>query len=421
MKRLIYACLLFIGVSTWQISAQGGYHAYVDASDKDKRDITQLKEEIKADLTGNILHFWAKYAPDPAGGFYGQLNYDGSPRANAPKAGILNARILWTFSSAYRLLGDEQYKQLADRAQRYILDHFVDKKYGGTYLLLKADGTPLDSTKMVYQNAFAIYGLSEHYRATGNAESLQAAIAVYQTLIKYAYDPVYKGFIETCTREWKEIPTREPKTMNTNLHVLEALTNLYRVWKDEGLREMLREEIDVMANKVLNRKTWHEQLYFTNDWQSLRNIDSYGHDIEYSWLMTEAAEVLGNVRVLEDIRHVAVNMAEVQLQQGFDKNGGMMYEKDGEHLNNGLEWWPQAESVVGYLNAWQISGERKYLDTAIRSWNWIKKYMIDKEYGEWYRTVSPDGTPSVRRPKADQWRCPYHNSRMGFEVLIRFP
>jgi len=382
--------------------------------------IAQLKKEVVQDLTENILPFWAKNSPDPSGGFYGTLNFDGTPRANAMKGGILNARLVWTFSAAYRMLGDKQYLTLADRAQRYFIDHFIDPEYGGTFYTVTANGAPLDMQKNTYQNVFAVYGLSEHYRATGNKESLDAAIAIYRKLIEYAYDHVNGGFIESFARDWKMIEVESPKTMNTNLHALEALTNLYRVWKDEGLKKYLREEIDVMSHKVLNQKTWHEHLFLTMDWQNQKDIDSYGHDIEFSWLLVEAAEVLGDEEILKDTRRIAVNLASVQLEQGIDKNGAMMYEKSGEHLNANLSWWPQTETVVGCLNAWQISGDKKFLYAAVRTWEWIKTYMIDREYGEWYIGVNPDGTPQKNRVKADQWRCPYHNSRMGFEVMTRF-
>ena len=379
----------------------------------------QLKQEIVQDLTENILPFWASHSPDPSGGFYGTLNFDGTPRAGAMKGGILNARLVWTFSTAYRMLKDEQYLTLANRAQRYFLDHFIDKEYGGSFYTLNADGSPLDSHKDTYQNAFAIYGLSEHYRATGNKESLDAAIAVYHQLVEHAYDPVNGGFIESFSRDWQMLDVKSPKTMNTNLHVLEALTNLYRVWKDDGLKKQLREEIDVVSHKVLNQKTWHEQLFFTMDWQNQQEVDSYGHDIEFSWLLLEAAEVLGEEEIVKDAERIAINMVDTQLEQGLAETGGMRYEKDGDKMNANREWWPQAETVLGCLNAWQISGDKKYLDAALREWEWIKTNMIDHEYGEWYSNVKPDGTPQKNRVKADQWRCPYHNSRMGFEVMRR--
>jgi len=387
-------------------------------SSEDKT-VAKLKQEIVQDLTENILPFWATHSPDSSGGFYGTLNFDGTPRAGAMKGGILNARLVWTFSTAYRMLKDDQYLTLANRAQRYFLDHFIDHEFGGSFYTLNADGTPLDMHKDTYQNAFAIYGLSEHYRATGNKESLDAAIAVYNKLIEYAYDPASGGFIESFARDWKMNDVESPKTMNTNLHVLEALTNLYRVWKDEGLKKHLQDEIDVMMHKVLNQETWHEQLFFTMDWKNQKEIDSYGHDIEFSWLLVEAAEVLGDEAILKDAQRIAINLVNVQLEQGLAATGGMRYEKDGGRINANREWWPQAETVLGCLNAWQISGDKKYLDAAVSEWEWIKANMIDREFGEWYSNVKPDETPQKNRVKADQWRCPYHNSRMGFEVMKR--
>ena len=389
-------------------------------SEEDKI-VAQLRQEIVQDLTENILPFWAQHSPDPSGGFYGTLNFDWTPRANAMKGGILNARLVWTFSAAYRVLKDEQYLTLANRAQRYFIDHFIDPEYGGSFYTLTANGEPLDMQKNTYQNAFAVYGLSEHYRATGNRESLDAAIAVYRKLAEHAYDPVNGGFIESFDRQWQMIEVRSPKTMNTNLHVLEALTNLYRVWNDDGLRKHLQEEIYVMSHKVLNQTTWHEHLFLTMDWENQQDIDSYGHDIEFSWLLVEAADVLGDEEILKDTERIAVNLAAVQLEQGINENGAMIYEKSSDHINANLQWWPQNETVVGCLNAWQISGDRKFLDAAVRNWEWIKTCMIDREHGEWYGNVTPDGTPRKNGVKADQWRCPYHNSRMGFEVMTRFP
>ncbi|KAA6343937.1 Cellobiose 2-epimerase [termite gut metagenome] len=389
-------------------------------STPEEKELSLLREEITQDLEGNILSFWKKHSPDPNGGFYGVLRFDATPEPEADKGGVLNARLVWTFSTAYRLLKDESYKQLADRAQAYFIEHFIDKEYGGTYWSLKADGSPSIENKQTYGNAFAIYGLSEHYRATGNEESLRAAISVYNSMIEHAYDPEHGGFIESFTRDWKMNETRMPKTMNNNLHVLEALTNLYRVWPDAGLQKHLREQIDIVSNKILDQTTWHERLYLTMDWQSTYPVDSYGHDIEFSWLLVEAAEALGDEAIIEETKRYAVHIAETQMKQGLNAMGAMMSDKSGEHLNTTLEWWQQSETIVGFLNAWQISGDKKFLDGAVRTWNWIKEYMIDYEYGEWYTYVKEDGTQVKDHVKADMWRCPYHNSRMGFEVMTRF-
>jgi len=381
----------------------------------------QLKQEVVQDLTQNILPFWAKYAPDPSGGFYGILQYDGTPVPDGKKGGILNARIVWTFSAAARILQDPQYLELANRAQRYYIDYFVDPQYGGTYYILNADGTPFDTQKDTYQNAYTIYALAEHYLATGNQESLDVAIANFHKMTTHAYDPLYGGFIESYSRDWQMVEVEFPKTMNTHLHILEAFTHLYRVWKDEELKNHLREMIDLIVHKILHNATWHQRLFFTIDWQSVGHIDSYGHDIECSWLLTEAAEVLGDEALIKETQRMALHIVDIQLKEGIDPNGAMIYEKEDDHINANLEWWPQTETVIGCLNAWQISGDKKYLDAAVRTWEWIKNYMIDREYGEWYRSVLPDGTPMKYRPKADHWRCPYHNSRMGFEVIVRFP
>ncbi|MDR1356615.1 MAG: AGE family epimerase/isomerase [Tannerellaceae bacterium] len=397
----------------------------------EEQTVNRLKQEIVQDLTENILPFWANHSPDPSGGFYGTLLYDGTPVDTAEKGGILNARLLWTYSSAYRMLKDENYKKLADHAQRYFIDHFIDKEFGGSYYVLNADGSPLMTQKNTYQNAFAVYGLSEHYRATGNQESLEAAIGIYNKLVAYAFDPELKGFIEGCSREWEASGRGLSKTMNTNLHVLEALTNLYRVWQDPGLKQQLTDEIDIMCHRILDQSTWHEILYLSMSWEpSPMRIDSYGHDIEFSWLLVEAAEVLGDEVILEDTKRIAVNLADVQIKEGLSPEGYLHGEKFyGERpafpgmpqeTRHRLEWWPQAEAVVGFINAWQISGDAKFLDAAVLAWEWTKKYMIDHEYGEWYGNVYEDGTPMKEFAKASQWRCPYHNSRMGFEIMTRF-
>jgi len=406
-----------------------GVHQFSSAVVQDSKTegISELRSEIIQDLTDNILPFWMKYSPDPRGGFYGELANDGSPRMEADKGGVLNARILWTFSSAYRLLKDEKYLKLADRAQSYFLSHFVDPVYGGTYWSVKADGTPKDLEKQTYGIAYAIYGLAEHYRTTGNRVSLENAITIYHTLEKYAFDPVNGGYIESFTRDWKK-PEKygydgtgiAAKTMNTHLHVLEAYTTLYMAWPDAGLKNQFRALINIIFDKIIDQNTWHEKLFLTMDWQNLENIDSYGHDMELSWLLLEAAEALGDEQLIEDVKRMLVNLVDTQIAEGWNPDGSMLYEKVDGKIKTDLDWWPQAESVVAFVNAWQITKNEKYLDAANKTWNWIKNNMIDREYGEWYSIVRADGTPVKNRPKASLWRCPYHNGRMGLELFKRF-
>lgn len=393
-----------------------------ETADKEKQE---LRTEVLEDLVGNILPFWKKYAPDPSGGFYGTLLFDGTPKADAEKGLVLNARILWTFSTAYRLFKDESYKELADRAQAWFL-HFIDTKHGGAYWSVKADGSPDNTNKQTYGIAFGIYGLSAHFRATGNMESLQSAIALYRALEEHAFDPINGGYTESFTRDW-QTPERygydgkgiAAKTMNTHLHVLEAYTALYTVWADDGLQKQLHSLTRIIIDKIVDKNTWHEKLFLTADWQNLEDIDSYGHDMEFSWLLTEAAETLGNKALIRECREIAVHFVDTQTREGLNADGSLIYEKQGDHRHTNLDWWPQAETVVAFYNAWQITGDRKYLDNALKTWGWIRDNMIDREYGEWYSAVTAEGIPAKKRSKADLWRCPYHNSRMGFELFHR--
>ena len=410
MKRFVVGLIGFLFV----FSAQANVEA------------DTLRDEVLKDLKENVLHFWEKYAVDPSGGFYGMILNDGTPRPDEAKGVVLNARILWTSSTAYRLFGDENYKHLANRAQRYLIDHFIDKQLGGVYWSLYADGTPLDTEKQTYGMAFAIYGLSEHFRATGSTESLMQSIDLYKVLETQVREFENDGYIESFTRNWQVPPKYgydgtglASKTMNTHIHLLEAYTSLYRVWRNEGLQKRLNTLINLVVDKIYNPETNHLKLFFNNQWESLEDIDSYGHDIETGWLLTEAAEVLEDKALLKRIEPIAVNLTDAALKEGRNEDGSLIYERHGADYQRTLSWWCQAETIVGCVNAWQISGNEHYLHAADKTWEWVKTRMIDKEHGEWFRSVTPEGMPDLKTPKASMWNCPYHNSRMGFELFLR--
>lgn len=395
---------------------------------EDKTQLIQLRNEIVGDLKGNLLPFWGKYSVDPNDsnqGFYGQIANDGTGIENAPKHNVLFARYLWTYSTAYRILGDEKYLQLADRAYNYLSNFFWDKENGGVYWILNADGTVQNSNKITYGLSFAIYAFSEYYRITGNKESLQKAIKIYQLLEEHAYDNEKGGYLEAFTSDWQYVAGqgmagRRSKSMNTHLHLLEAYTNLYRVYSNEELKQKIYGMIAVFNNHILNKKTYHQQLYFDKDWTVSGQFDSYGHDIEFSWLFNEAAEVLKDEELIKQIQETAVKIATVQLSEGMNSEGAMIYEKMGEdHYNREISWWVQAEAVVGYINAYEISHDRKFLEAAVGVWNYIKDKMIDKEYGGWYPNLDENGNYIPNALKGDEWTCPYHNGRMGFEIYDR--
>ena len=392
--------------------------------------ITTLRIEVEHELTTGILPFWMeKMADNVQGGFYGRIDGDDKLHADAPKGAILNARILWTFSAAYRLLRKPEYLETATRAKRYIIDRFYDKDFGGVYWSLTANGEPLDTKKQVYAQGFAIYGLSEYARATGDREALDYAVKLFETVEKYSFDRDRNGYIEAFTREWKPIEDMRlsdkdentSKTMNTHLHILEPYANLYRVWKNERLERQLRNMLDLFTGKILNKKTYHLDLFFDNDWRTDGNIISYGHDIEASWLIHEAALVLGDEALLKRIEPVITNIARAA-DEGLNPDGSMVDERftAEARTDRELHWWVQAENVVGHVNLYQHFGDEKALDTAMKCWQFIKDKIIDHANGEWHWSLMPDGSVNRRDDKAGFWKCPYHNGRMCMEIIERF-
>lgn len=412
-KKLLFSITLSLAVSSASFAQTNAEKA-------------KLLSEIESDLTENILPFWMNHTVDPSGGFYGTVSREGVGDPSAPKAGVMNARILWTFSSAYRIYGLPEYKAIADRAQEYLINNLIDKKYGGTYWLVGPDGELTDTTKQTYGIAFGVYSLSEHFRATGNELSLQKAIELYNTIEEQCHDKSRGGYYENHTRDWGKPDTKgvdgksgATKTMNTHIHVMEAFTNLYRVWPDAGLKNNIIDLLGILQDELYNPKTKHLVLFCDDNWKQIDQVDSYGHDIETSWLMCEAAEVIGDEELISKIRKQAVEMVDVALKEGVNPDGSMIYEKEGDKYLRNLQWWPQCESVIGCINAWQITGDRKYFDEAVKTWNFAKDNFVDKQYGGWFKNLSEDKVPNTREAKGSTWNCPYHNSRMGYELLTR--
>ena len=384
------------------------------------------------DLTGNLLPWWMQYSVDEEnGGFYGAVTNDNVPEAGHSKFITLNARLIWTFASAYRILGDENYLRYAKRAYDYFLAHFYDREHGGWYSRVDEKGAVLDDNKYIYGNAFAIYGLSEYCRATGDQEALRLAVETRDCLEKYVYDPEYKGFYESCRADWTVNPwgkgmNRSPfdvKTMNTHLHLLEAYTALCRVDDSAKTRNSLRQQLYVMLNKIVDHDIHHYFYFQDRAWKPTTPEISFGHDIEGSWLMMETAEVLGDKAAGEKAAPRCLAMAKACLEQAILPDGSMLYEYNPvtRHLNTNRSWWVQAETVVGFLNAWQMSGEGAFLDASLNCFEYIDRFVVDHEYGEWFTMLGNSGEVlSGYESKIDGWKCPYHNARMCFEILERY-
>jgi mannobiose 2-epimerase len=388
-----------------------------------------LKAEVTEELVTNILPFWmTKMIDSKNGGFYGRIDGSGRVFNDADKGCVLNARILWTFSSAFRILKNPDYLKTAERSKDYLLDHFFDKEFGGVFWLLDHKGQMKDGKKQIYAQAFAIYGLTEYYRITHDSDCLGKAIELFRLIEKYSYDNKLDGYFEAFSREWGALDdlrlsakdANEKKTMNTHLHVLEAYTNLYRIWKDDLLKKQLYKLIGIFTDRIVNSQTFNLNMFFDEEWNDKTDLISYGHNIESSWLIYEAALVLGDDTVISNVKKICIGIAEAA-KEGIMADGSMIYEnffKSG-HIDYDRHWWVQAETVVGYLNAYTLSGNEEYLGLCLAAWKFISDHIIDRQNGEWYWSVDKNLQPNLKEDKAGFWKCPYHDSRMCLEIIER--
>ena len=393
-------------------------------------EVSIFKQEVREVLEDNILRFWIERMQDEEhGGFYGRIDNQNILYADADKGAILNARILWTFSAAYRVLGKSEYLKIATRAKRYFIDHFIDPEYGGVYWSLDYKGQPKDTKKQFYAIGFAIYGLSEYARATNDQEALEQAINLYRCVEEHALDKEYNGYIEAMTRNWQpiddmrlsEYDANYPKSQNTHLHIIEPYANLYRVWPSKELEASLRNIIGIFTDRILNPETHHLDLFFEMDWtRGAGQLESYGHDIECSWLMHEAALVLGDQKVLNKVEPIVQTVAKAS-EKGLNPDGSMIHEANltAGTKDDDLHWWVQAEAVVGFYNIYQHFHDEAALEKALRCWQYIKENLIDYQHGEWYWSRHRDGSLNTVDDKAGFWKCPYHNGRMCLEIIER--
>jgi cellobiose epimerase len=396
---------------------------------KESEILQYLQNFADIQLQQVILPFWRKHTIDrEMDGFYGQVNNDLSIEKNADKGQVLNARILWTFSAVYLKLKNLEDLEMAQRAYTYISEYFFDDKFGGYYWALKLDGSPSQTKKQIYAQAFVIYALSEYYKVTQDQSVLQKAIDLFHLIEKHSFDNEKNGYIEARSREWSEMADirlsvkdmNEKKSMNTHLHVLEAYANLYRVWKDPFLKKQLENLIHIFSDTIIDQKDHHQILFFDDDWNSRSSIISYGHDIETSWLLHEAALISENKELIASITKQSLKMVDA-VKEGLSPKGALYYESDraGKHAEKEIEWWAQAEAVVGFLNAYVLKRDPSYLKAALNITHFIEDYVVDKKFGEWFFRVTENGEPILSHEKAGFWKCPYHNTRACLEIIHR--
>jgi cellobiose epimerase len=379
----------------------------------------------------HLLRWWVRHMPDrQQGGFYGRYDGHGQLHADAEKGAVLNARILWTFSMAARKSGKRAYGRMAVRAYRYLQRHFMDPEYGGVYWSLRSDGSPLHHKKQVYAQAFALYGLCEYHRWSGQKNSLQQAWRLYQCIEKYAFDRQKNGYFEAYSRDWRllndlrlsEKDANEAKTQNTHLHILEAYTSLLEVLQQDPafekraaqVRPRLKNLIELFLYRFLDPASGQIHLFFDENWQLKSTLRSFGHDIEAAWLLHEAAKTLGDPGLLAEVRQAADRIADSVLRLGVEPDGALVNEADAAtgFWDRDRIWWVQSEAIVGFYDTWQHTGRAEYLRAALRCWQYTRRYFPDARSGEWFWRVTPEGNGSRQEDIAGFWKCPYHNGRM---------
>lgn len=387
----------------------------------------QFIHELQGELQ-SILHYWLQYTVDETNdGFYGSVSNGNMPDTTAPKGLVLNSRILWAFAAAAAHEYNQQYAATADRAFHYIHKYFIDTNYGGAYWSVDAAGEPLDTKKQVYGIAFCIYGLSEYVKLTHNDKALQLAIDLYKIIETHARDIAGEGYIEAFQQDWSAIEdlrlsdkdSNTPKTTNTHLHIIEAYANLYEVWPDEKLRQDIKNLLTIFDKFIIDKNTHHLKLFFTREWQSQTGTYSFGHDIETAWLLQHCANVIQSSVYTQYFKGLAVKIAQTTLNW-VDKDGALWYELDisSKVVNRQKHWWVQAEAMVGFYNAYQLTGNKLYRQLCMRNWQFIQQYLIDTEKGEWFWGIDERGG-LLNEPKAGFWKCPYHNVRACLQLIGR--
>lgn len=389
--------------------------------------LEKYKADVEAELS-NITRWWMQYLPyNETKGFHGAVDVQNNPIANSPISLVMITRMLWTFAAAYNLNKKEADLKYADALFDFIQLHFKDLKYGGLYWSIHQDGTIASNKKQVYGLAFAIYAFSEYYEASLKNAALENAGELYQLIQQYSYDPVHGGYMEAFNMDWSEIAdvrlsdkdANEKKTMNTHLHVVEAYARLYKIQPTENLKKSIQHLLQIFKDKIIDPIHFHQRLFFDENWNCKSDVISFGHDIESAWLLYDAAQTIQDEALINDFKNTAIHMASATLPF-IDKDGGLWNEMEvgAEHINKEKHWWPQAEAMIGFFNAFTLTGENRYLQTALQSWHYIQAHLIDKNHGEWFWGYDQAGI-LMQREKAGFWKCSYHNSRACIEIIKR--
>ncbi|MBS4219274.1 AGE family epimerase/isomerase [Bacillus sp. FJAT-49711] len=385
----------------------------------------QLKNEVAIELTEHILPFWLRLLDPEYGGMYGLVDYDLNLDKNADKGGIVTARFLWTFSAAYRETGRQEYLDAATMLFRFLKEKVYDHEFAGLYWLVDYKGNPKDARKHIYTQSFGVYSCSEYYLASKDEEAIELAKTLYYLIEENGFNRENNAYREEFDREWNEQPNQMLSdnelladiTMNTHIHVLEAYTTLYKAWPAPELKERIENLLHILHKNIYLQESKFLGVFFDKSWNNLIDLKSFGHDIEASWLIDEAIKTIGihHPKYNQMVIDIAYNIADCAIEE----DGSLINEQVNDEIDRTRVWWVQAEAAVGFYNAYERTGDEKFLKLVNGLWNYIKNNIIDqRENGEWYWAVDPEGIPEIMNI-VDPWKASYHNSRFCLEFMKR--
>lgn len=386
----------------------------------------QFENELYA-----IADWWVTHTVDEVnGGFLGEITVENQIVANANKGIILNTRILWFFSEIACFVKDKtrqaRYQSCAARAYDYLIAHFLDSVHGGVFWELTAQGEVINSRKQVYAQAFAIYALASYFKLTKDETAINLAYKIFELIESRAIDEQHEGYIEAFSGDWgalndfrlSEKDMNSPKSMNTHLHVLEAYTNLYAVDGHIQVGNAVRRCLQYFDNFIIDHEAGHLRMFQSMAWEDISNSWSYGHDIESSWLLWEAVELLHDQALIGKFKPIVLHLSVTCLQQAVGEHGEVLdaYNYKTKTLSHERVWWVQAEALVGFLTAYGLNNNQAFKNAAFGVWEFIKKYQRDNQGGEWH-WLSVLDAPQVGDCKMGFWKAPYHNGRAMMQAL----
>jgi mannobiose 2-epimerase len=397
----------------------------------------RIADEVEANLQNEILEkFFPVCVDKQAGGFFENYALDWTRIPGNARSIVYQSRLTWTSAEAAQRFPAkaELYLAMTRHGAAMLADQMWDKQGGGFHWSINANGRPASPIKQMYGHAFGIYALAASFRATHDAATLDLAKKAFAWLEEHAHDKVNLGYFENIAADGKPATSGSnsvgargnQKSMNTSIHILEALTGLYQVWPDPQVKARVQEMLDLCRDKIYSEPGYLTQ-FLTEDWQRTGSPDSFGHDVEAGYLLIEAADALGQG---EDPRNwtLARRLVDHAMQYGWDAERGGLY--DAGEMNQagvvtgGLHtdkiWWVQAEHLNALLLQHQHVGTETdvYWNAFVKEWEWIKTSQIDHQSGGWWPTVRADGTPASQ-VKADMWTECYHQARAMLNVSQR--